>query len=399
MKNFLLFSLICLITSISSKVIAGGGGICSPSDNAGAPTSVTAGTTYSYGNTSCTSPTSGECTNNTNGTGFSIDICDRACGASCADGDNAANEDCRALIDVMGATASCTLTYCQDCGSPENTSWAQFCPATTGTYTFTVSNVSCSGGGGTLQWSMFANGTYSCGATASYCDGAIANGTASQSTTLSLTGGTCTRIVFDGNAGAGCTWNFNIAAPPLPVKFMSFSVEPGSNGMLVKWSTGTETNNKSFTVERSLNGSDFLAIGSVTGAGNSTTKKDYAFFDDKAPYGFCYYRIKQTDFDNKFEYSDIVAALYKENRYNFEIKSLYPSTSNEMINIIYTAPANKNMSICIYNTKGKKVKEYTENAYEGRNDRNFDISGLDMGIYYFVLNNGKEQQIKKFIKY
>jgi hypothetical protein len=87
----------------------------------------------------------------------------------------------------------------------------------------------------------------------------------------------------------------------LPIKLSSFNVDCGfSNEVNISWETSTEINNDFFTIERSLNGTDFKDIGIIYGAGNSNVNLAYSFTDyriEEFNSKTIYYRLKQTDFD------------------------------------------------------------------------------------------------------
>jgi Secretion system C-terminal sorting domain len=94
---------------------------------------------------------------------------------------------------------------------------------------------------------------------------------------------------------------------PLPVELLFFNAKAQGPSVLLTWSTATEINNQDFTIERSPNKTDWVAIGVVKGAGNSTAKLDYQFMDEKAKQGVQYYRLRQTDFDGAIKYSEVVS--------------------------------------------------------------------------------------------
>jgi hypothetical protein len=73
------------------------------------------------------------------------------------------------------------------------------------------------------------------------------------------------------------------------------------------WSTASETNNDYFSIERSFNAKEFEEIAQVKGAGNSAKINHYKYVDalNLGLTKDVYYRIKQTDYDGKFAYSDI----------------------------------------------------------------------------------------------
>jgi hypothetical protein len=87
----------------------------------------------------------------------------------------------------------------------------------------------------------------------------------------------------------------------LPIKLTSFTGTATNNGVNLNWATASESNNKSFTVFSSKDGQDFTQIGTVNGAGNSTSVNNYSFTDKNPVNGANYYKLVQTDFDGKTE--------------------------------------------------------------------------------------------------
>ena len=89
---------------------------------------------------------------------------------------------------------------------------------------------------------------------------------------------------------------------PLPIELLSFSANAVHNSVRLSWVTATETNNDFFTIERSINLKDWEVLGFVDGAGNSSRPLHYSFTDFNPLTGVSYYRLKQTDYDGKYEY-------------------------------------------------------------------------------------------------
>lgn len=98
---------------------------------------------------------------------------------------------------------------------------------------------------------------------------------------------------------------------PLPIELTSFTAELDNTLVKLKWSTATEVNNDYFTIERSKNGFTFETVTEVNGAGNSSSPKNYSALDKSPLEGTSYYRLKQTDFNGKYDYSQLIAIDYK----------------------------------------------------------------------------------------
>jgi len=108
---------------------------------------------------------------------------------------------------------------------------------------------------------------------------------------------------------------------PLPIELLFFEAQLSETGVRLSWATSTEINNDFYTIEQSKDGLNFVIREFVQGAGNSTGIINYDFIDRNPTFGFNYYRLKQTDFDGVFSYSDVIViinSIHKE----FEI---YPN--------------------------------------------------------------------------
>lgn len=97
---------------------------------------------------------------------------------------------------------------------------------------------------------------------------------------------------------------------PLPINFMGFTAIATKDGSLLRWQTAQEENSKDFTIERSVDGASYSPIGSVDAAGNSTSVSNYSFVDVAPVNGKNYYRLKETDLDGQYTYSDIRIVSY-----------------------------------------------------------------------------------------
>lgn len=94
---------------------------------------------------------------------------------------------------------------------------------------------------------------------------------------------------------------------PLPIELLSFTASSKNGTVELRWSTSSELNNDYFTIERSNGGEKFEEVLKVKGMGTKATETSY-FSRDTAPFkGISYYRLKQTDFDGRFSYSNVVS--------------------------------------------------------------------------------------------
>jgi hypothetical protein len=98
---------------------------------------------------------------------------------------------------------------------------------------------------------------------------------------------------------------------PLPIELVGFYVIQLDNKNIVTWTTFSEINNDFFTIERSVGGQYWDVIDFIEGAGTSSVIIDYRYYDYNPLNGVSYYRLKQTDYDGQYKYSDIVSTNRK----------------------------------------------------------------------------------------
>jgi len=121
------------------------------------------------------------------------------------------------------------------------------------------------------------------------------------------------------------------AVNPLPIELLSFDAKLNDKVVDLSWSTATEINNDYFTIERSSDAINFDKVLDKPGAGNSNQIIQYIDVDRKPLPEVSYYRLKQTDFDGQFSYSDIVAV---KNILDKNAISIYPNPlGTEKLNI------------------------------------------------------------------
>ncbi|NOY06188.1 MAG: T9SS type A sorting domain-containing protein [Chlorobi bacterium] len=90
---------------------------------------------------------------------------------------------------------------------------------------------------------------------------------------------------------------------PVPVELAAFTATRTDDGVVLRWTTATETNNYGFEIQRSPSESaGFQTIGFLPGKGTSVDEQYYVFFDRglaniPPATRTLTYRIKQVDFD------------------------------------------------------------------------------------------------------
>ena len=176
---------------------------------------------------------------------------------------------------------------------------------------------------------------------------------------------------------------------PLPVSLISFDVKKVDNTALLEWQTASEINNDYFVIQRSVDGIEVEDMGIIDGNGNSNTLLSYSFIDENPPYGNVYYRLKQVDYDGKYEIFN-----WKNLFFGHEIEiSIYPNpNTNNMI--FFESSVNNNALVQIYTIDGKLIMENDIVFTSGNASLNHNLS---KGYYIIHYLQNNEQTIQKLI--
>lgn len=178
-------------------------------------------------------------------------------------------------------------------------------------------------------------------------------------------------------------WTLVDKTSPLPVSFIGASINCDRETIEILWSTASEFNNDYFSVERSRDGKSWETISIVKGAGNSSDIKNYSAFDRKPVTGIKYYRIKQTDFDGKSDYSEIINGTCDEAA---QISlSVYPNPSigNGYVTLKLSDVLNDPVAIRIVDIYGRVADEIMLT----QPIQTIDISAFPKGMYILKAGN------------
>lgn len=173
---------------------------------------------------------------------------------------------------------------------------------------------------------------------------------------------------------------------PMVVAMKYFDGRLDNNQTMLRWETLSEVNNKMFVIERSIDGDNFEPIGSVNGIGNSVINHVYDFVDQNPIDGVNYYRLKQVDFDERYEYSDIIQVRKSPNN----LVSISSLLYNNQLNIISNL---ENYSIDIYSVSGTAIYHAEELSY----DQKLDVN-LSKGMYFAHIQSNNDTYTFKFVK-
>ena len=204
----------------------------------------------------------------------------------------------------------------------------------------------------------------------------------------------------DGCANVGLLQTLNVTSVDcsvLPVTLINLSAIPKDQSVYLQWSTASENNNKGFEIQRSLNGSTWTAIGFVNGSINSSNTLNYSFTDAGLAAGRYYYRLRQVDLDERFEYSSIVSAVIGGQN-QFVLDQNYPNPFRNETLVRFTLPHKSKVNLSIFDMNGRLVKVVLSEARDaGTHAVSIKTGSLVGGIYYYKLQSGDYSAVKKMI--
>lgn len=187
----------------------------------------------------------------------------------------------------------------------------------------------------------------------------------------------------------------------LPVELSSFNVKKVDEGAEITWVTESEINNDYFTIEKSSDGVDYSVLGEVVGAGNSNGKLTYSYIDDAVESGVNYYRLKQTDFDGKFEYFPPKSITNNGDASgSFSIRTVKPNPFTDQFTIEIESDDYSIVNLLISNINGKQEHSTQINIDEGVTEYVYgEGSSLSPGIYVVnLIREGEEPVSVKIVK-
>ncbi|MCF8430197.1 MAG: T9SS type A sorting domain-containing protein [Bacteroidia bacterium] len=170
----------------------------------------------------------------------------------------------------------------------------------------------------------------------------------------------------------------------LPVKFTSFNAIINNNQTNLTWTTASELNNKGFEIERSTDGVNFETVGFVKGNVNSNRINKYNFID--ANHASAFYRLKQIDFDGKFDYSNVISVQGNDLLINI--------TPNPFNNILEINSNGNLVNVEVLDITGKVVMSETINGSK----TTLNTASLNNGVYFVRISNGESVVTKRIIK-
>lgn len=178
-----------------------------------------------------------------------------------------------------------------------------------------------------------------------------------------------------------------------PVNLTYFTADKQGSTVELNWATSSEQNNSHFIIERRANDElTFEPIGKVNGNGTTDRKIDYFFVDEQPLEDINYYRLRQVDFNEDFQYSKVVSVEMPMP--HFEV-NVFPNPAANELNIQLEGDINSKVIVEVFDMiNGRRVMTYEFLD----NNTSLNIFELGAGHYILRLSNGAHTVTTKFVK-
>ncbi|HFA47662.1 MAG TPA: T9SS type A sorting domain-containing protein [Bacteroidetes bacterium] len=188
----------------------------------------------------------------------------------------------------------------------------------------------------------------------------------------------------------------------LPVELFDFrAIAQDDNTALLTWQTASEQGNKGFEIEKSTDGRNWETQGFVPGHGTTSEFQQYKFIDEKplSPHlggckGGClnYYRLRQMDFDGKFEYSEVRSVLFEDGPPT--IFQAYPNpVDNGQLTLYFSGELNETSTLRLFSSAGQLLRQekITSPLHP------LEMGGLAAGIYWLEVVSGQRAERQQVV--
>lgn len=178
----------------------------------------------------------------------------------------------------------------------------------------------------------------------------------------------------------------------VPVQYLSIDASFDDGNVVVEWVTISENANLQFIVERSPDGSEWNAIGTVSGSNNSTTLVQYQYTDENPFEDVSYYRIRQMDYSGMQSYSQVLAV--DPSLLWLDGVNLFPNPASDWLNLSL-AGFNKNVEVTIMDSLGAIIKTIT---WQTPGILQVNVDDLPKGFYHVQCAVGQHIVTKRILK-
>jgi len=152
----------------------------------------------------------------------------------------------------------------------------------------------------------------------------------------------------------------------LPIVLLDLTARAvGNEAVKVSWVTAQEINTNKFYLERSNDGQHYTRIATLAAAGTSYADINYEWMDYEAKEGINYYRLVQTDIDNRQQVFGPVHATLRKTRV-VDVKT-FPNPSVTEFKLSVRSPVRQEAQVVFFDMDGHLLLSRKLTLQEGMN--------------------------------
>ncbi len=182
----------------------------------------------------------------------------------------------------------------------------------------------------------------------------------------------------------------------LPIVLKDFSASLMNGKVRVRWTTSTENNSSSFTIERAGSDQKFTGIANIKASGNSSTDKQYEYIDEKPLPDVSYYRLVQTDLDGREKRSVIRRVMNRNGRTPLLVIS--PNPFHTDLSAFLNVNRSQIVSVILTDLDGRTLMSTNGRYAEGATEINLPTGKLPAGIYFLKIKGVDFSVTQKVVK-
>ncbi len=189
-----------------------------------------------------------------------------------------------------------------------------------------------------------------------------------------------------------CDESYVITAVVLPVKLLNFKAASSAGRVNIIWKVADESAGIKYEIERGTDGITFEPIKEINVM--LPANGDYAIIDNQLPSNSnkLFYRLKITEPNGNIKFSDINSINVNDIAHGLTISL---NAANASVKAKFYSPLNEAVHIILYNSEGRKIKEWNKSVIKGINSIILDgLDALADGMYIIQIegNNIHLQQ-------
>jgi hypothetical protein len=192
------------------------------------------------------------------------------------------------------------------------------------------------------------------------------------------------------NTGGSSSASFVLSNPPVSLAIKLANIRAVNKDAVneVQWKSGSEEAGDAYEVQRSVDASAFIALGTVPG--HAVNGGQYIYTDQSPVTGANYYRLKLLNIDGSSSYSGIVSAVKKD---NFGL-TVFPNPVKSTVIIQVNGKVAGTGMITLYDIPGRQRRSARLNGQQA----SLSMNGLPNGVYVVRYQDAEHSEIFRIVK-